>query len=362
MAATKIIGGIEGGGTHSNVTLMDADTAQVLATIERPVSTNLYQVGMEETCSRLNRLVLDAVAEIGSAAGGPDPGQGGSRGPTVLQALGLSLSGCEVAETTSQLVDTLKKSYPHLSGSYAAASDTVGTLATATDRGGVVLIAGTGSNALLVNPDGSTARCGGWGHMLGDEGSAYWVARRAIKACFDAEDRLGPVPVADLGRAKDAMLNHFDVKDRFGLLTHAYDSFNKAKYAGLCAKLAEEARSGDPFCRSIFEENGRWLARHVLALEPSMSPDLLSAGGGLRVVCVGSVWKSWDLMERGFVDELETKAKSIKEVALLKLTVPMSVGACYVAADRAGIANFAKSFEENSVTFSHLQLRPSKRT
>lgn len=50
-------------------------------------------------------------------------------------------------------------------------SDTIGSVFTASPLGGLVLIAGTGSNALLRNPDGKTYNCGGWGNFLADEGS-----------------------------------------------------------------------------------------------------------------------------------------------------------------------------------------------
>ena len=128
-----------------------------------------FQIGLDETNKRIRDMVLQCLEKAGL---GPD---------TSLEGLGLSLSGCENEETNRSLMTNMVEKWPGLARHYDVCSDTVGTLNTATDTGGIVLIAGTGSNALLVNPDGSVHRCGGWGHYLGDEGGAWWIAHKACK-------------------------------------------------------------------------------------------------------------------------------------------------------------------------------------
>ena len=56
------------------------------------------------------------------------------------------------------------------------------------DGAGVLLIAGTGSAAFGRSPAGSTARCGGWGPIIGDEGSGTWIGRRALSIVSAASD------------------------------------------------------------------------------------------------------------------------------------------------------------------------------
>jgi len=344
-----LVGGIEGGGTRSNVTLIDAETSRVLATVHSDLPTNLYHIGIDQTCHRCNDLVEKAMVEAGI-----EPKT------TKLKALGLSLSGCEVQETMQQLKARLLELHPDLTEECTVASDTVGTLLTASGDGGMVVIAGTGSNALLQNPEtpDATERCGGWGHMIGDEGSAFKVAQSAIKYMFDLEDNMpGRQPPHDMTKVKAAILEHFDIKDRFGLLTHYYDSFTKPKFAGLCAKiaaLAKEGEGGDAMAKFLLEENGRWLARHIVALIPKMSASVLAH---LRVACVGSVWKSWQFMESGFHQVLREAAAAasnenarLKRVTLLKLKVPMSVGACYMAAAKAKI-DIQTTYQDNCEVF-----------
>ena len=57
---------------------------------------------------------------------------------------------------------------------------------------GVVIISGTGSIAYGRNAAHEAARAGGWGYVLGDEGSGYWIGRAALRAVLREADRRGP--------------------------------------------------------------------------------------------------------------------------------------------------------------------------
>src|SRR5258705_13751437 len=58
----------------------------------------------------------------------------------------------------------------------------IALVAGAEDSPGIVVIAGTGSIVYGRNAAGEAARAGGWGHMIGDEGSGYWIGREALAA------------------------------------------------------------------------------------------------------------------------------------------------------------------------------------
>ncbi|XP_046557217.1 N-acetyl-D-glucosamine kinase-like [Haliotis rubra] len=313
-------GGIEGGATHSKMVLIRSD-GKVAGWSEGPC-TNQWLIGLEECLKRINTMTVEVKEKAGVEASKP------------LKALGMSLSGGDESESQRQLKEGIKTNYVDLTSHTYVASDTFGALATALSNGGIVLIAGTGSNCQLINPDNSAYRCGGWGHLIGDESSAYWISHKALKMYFDKEDNLVECPY-DTTAVKDIMCSYFEIKDRPELLNFLYAKFEKAKIAGMCKELAKCAvDTKDPLCLHIFEEAGKLLARHILALGPKMDKKILEGDGGLHVVCVGSVWKSWSLLEPGFVAVMSEGGPKlgIPEVTLMELLVSGAVGAASLGA------------------------------
>jgi len=334
MANDGYYGGIEGGGTHTRIVLLNG-TGGLLVDKDVELSTNQWQVGFDECIKRLSDLVTSAQMDAGIGADVP------------LSALGLTLSGADNVEVCCAM--EAKLSSLSVAGNITVEGDTMGVVATACENGGMALIAGTGSNCQLVNPSGERFRCGGWGHMMGDEGGAYWISHFCIKKLFDAMDNLIPTNL-DTSHVHRIMYDYFHVTDQKGMLKHLYSEFKKDVIAGMCVELAKCARTTqDPLCRSAFRAAGRFLALHILALLPNADKALFSADAGLKVVCTGSLWKSWDLMEDGFVEGLDSCNHSgvkINKLTLLTLNRPAAYGAVYLGAKKAGCylpVDFAKN-------------------
>ncbi len=133
---------------------------------------------------------------------------------------------------------------------------------------GISVIAGTGSMA-YGEFAGGQARCGGWGELIGDEGSAYWIAREGMNLFSRMSD----------GRAPRGALHRL-VRERLGL---ANDLFLCARIYGVHADrreafarfallVHEAAESGDAAAAAIFVRGAQELVNCVLAVRRSLGP------------------------------------------------------------------------------------------
>jgi len=324
--------GVEGGATHSTLIIANGK-GDVVAQVHGE-GTNHWMVGIPEVARRVAAMATEAKI----AANISDD--------VKFKCIGLSLSGCEQDSTNATLELEIRKEFPGLSESFVVCSDTLGSILTVSSLGGMVLIAGTGSNALLRNPNGETFQCGGWGHALGDEGGAWWIAHKAVKSVFDHEDNLETCQ-HDTSAVWSLIKSHFEVDKRQDMLEHCYARYQKSFYAKLCMKMSVAAKNGDELCQSIFVDAGRQLAKMVGALLPRVDKALSCTE--LSIICVGSVWKSWELLKPGFTKELDQR-KIPSELRLLRLKpdVSMAVGAYYMAADSVDFPmprDYTKNFE-----------------
>jgi N-acetylglucosamine kinase-like BadF-type ATPase len=101
---------------------------------------------------------------------------------------------------------------------------------------GVVIVSGTGSIAYGRNAAGESARAGGWGYVLGDEGSGYWIGRAALRAVLREADQRGSATALT-----PLLLAHFGVDEAQGLIHEVYQSDLKPTSIGALARCVHEA-------------------------------------------------------------------------------------------------------------------------
>ena len=110
--------------------------------------------------------------------------------PSQIGSVCVGLAGAARPEISEVVRGTISELLPGKStGRSESVGDTVIALEAAFGNGpGVIVIAGTGSIAYGRNREGQTARAGGWGFAISDEGSGHWIGRTAAAAAIGAWD------------------------------------------------------------------------------------------------------------------------------------------------------------------------------
>lgn len=135
------------------------------------------------------------------------------------------------------------------------------------DGPGVLLIAGTGSSAIGRGPTGATARCGGWGPVIGDEGGGAWIGRRALSVVAAASDGREP-ETALIG----AVLTAVEASEAAELIRWAAAA-TPATLATLAPVVMNVADAGDLRANAIVSMAVEELALHVRSLARQLFVD-----------------------------------------------------------------------------------------
>jgi glucosamine kinase len=204
-------------------------------------------------------------------------------------------------------------------------NDVVGAWATATGAAaGVAAISGTGSNVFGVGPDGSPWRAGGWGHLLGDEGSGYWLGLHSIRAALRDRDASGPETALT-----DAAPAFYGVPSVEALAVYVYSKpLTKSEIAAFGIETAKLAEQGDDVARALYRRGARGLAEQIVAVIDTTG--LADGPRAFPVGLIGSAFKAGAL----FVEPLASAVHQIAPRARVAVVEMAPVGGCLLLAAR----------------------------
>ncbi len=148
---------------------------------------------------------------------------------------------------------------------------------------GIIVIAGTGSIAFGRNTEGRTARAGGWGYIFGDEGGAFDMVRRGLRAALQFEEGWGPAT-----SLHEKMLEHTKADTANQLMHRWYAEHPRQAIAELAPLITGAAETGDAVAQNILNEAARALSWYVEGVYRNLFPKHET----IPVAHIGGVFKS----------------------------------------------------------------------
>ncbi len=287
--------GVDGGGSKTavHIACLENGKLRVVAKATGHAS-NLRALGAATALANLDEAIDRALAS--------------TPGVQIDRAV-LALAGSQTREAKSRIEDwaAQRKLATHVR--IAHDIDPVLAIAAAHPKP-LALIAGTGSAAGALNAEGRQVVVGGWGHWIGDRGSAFDIGRQAIAAVADAADGIGPETAL-----AGILLEHFDVDSPRRIVTRLAGVDARSTIAS-CAVHVTTAAESDAVARRIVDAAANDAAKLMLA-----AADKAGTSEGASLAVAGGVVCGSELYRTSMLDKLGEAGMKPSHVEIVKYPV-----------------------------------------
>jgi N-acetylglucosamine kinase-like BadF-type ATPase len=271
--------GIDGGGSTLRIAVVN-EAMQCLHRIESSTA-NPNIIGRDAAAERIQQGIREILQHVGT-----------------VEAAGVGIAGASAEYAANWLRQVITPVLPDVSLALASDNEIALVGALGRTRGGVLILAGTGSVAFGMNDRGEKCQVGGWGYLLGDEGSGFWIGKCALQQITRDYDT---------GQSQHFLTRlNLPLQTRRQIIEFAYQTDNNVQHiASLAPLVIEAADTGSSVAQSILEEATGHLLRQARLVAKRLEiaqPDYAFAGGLLE---------RDNLLSRSLADNLGLAARPV---------------------------------------------------
>jgi N-acetylglucosamine kinase-like BadF-type ATPase len=255
--------GIDGGGSAIRAVIVTPDLT-ICGQSEGPTA-NPSVVGVDTAAATIQGAMRSALETAGLTA-------------DQIAAVGIGVAGAGAHHSADWLRGIVAAITPQAQ-IFPSSDFEIALVGALGQREGVLILAGTGSLAYGVNAAGDTALVGGWGYLLDDAGSGYWLGIRALEAVVRAADGRGPATIL-----APVLLGALDLPQALDLIAWLYRSpaARTREIAQLAPLVLDQATAGDPVAQAIVSKASDELALAARTVKRRLdmdAPAIAFAGG-----------------------------------------------------------------------------------
>jgi N-acetylglucosamine kinase-like BadF-type ATPase len=308
---SRYVLGLDGGGTKT-VAVLAEDTGKLLARAQGD-SSNYQVIGGEKLGQVIRELCKEILLQANLQGLTLDhlyAGLAGAGRPADREAIHSVITQQNVAATVT--VDT--DASAALAGAFAGGP-------------GIIVISGTGAICFGKSKANVVHRCGGWGYLLGDEGSGYYIGQQAIMAALKDLDGRG------IATSLRAMIEQkYNLASIDLIISQIYSGkIDRTEIASLTPAVFAEYEKGDEASKIIIETAGREIGKIVAAVSHKMGLEKQQ----VEVALIGSVFKQRHIL----VPFMETEAlRVVQKVDFIDPRFEPAIGSAVLALQKENIA------------------------